>query len=151
MRLFIRLFEAIARVFASIRRSIAEGNVRAYLGQAMRKEEDIQLAFNAFIKAYDARDGTRHAIHGISPSTNIEEVNTLFKEMMLAINPNTVYPISQVVRVNGRALSLLVFMNAKNTDENLYLHYGLNKGTIYFWISPTRKFLSTYGLRTLRD
>ena len=100
MRLIFRLFETLSHAFVAFRRRIAESSVRAYLMQALRREEDAQAAFNAFLRAYDTRDGTRHAMHGV---ININDADALLRRMILTIDPNSIFPISQIVRVNGRA------------------------------------------------
>jgi len=142
MRLIFRLFETLSHAFVAFRRRIAESSVRAYLMQALRREEDAQAAFNAFLRAYDTRDGTRHAMHGV---ININDADALLRRMILTIDPNSIFPISQIVRVNGRALSLLVFLNKRDASDKIYVHYGLNDGTIYYWISPTRRFTATHS------
>ena len=142
MRMLYRLFRSLSLAYAAFRRRMAESSVRAYLTQALRKEEDVKAAFNAFIRAYDLRDGTRYAMHGV---VNIDEADVLLRRMILTINPNSIFPISQIVRVNGRALSLLVFLNKRDASDKLYVHYGLKNGTIYYWISPTRRFTATHS------
>jgi len=144
MRFLYNLFSAISRVLVSLRRRISESNVRAYLMQALKREEDVQTALSAFIRAYEARDGTRNAMHGVA---NTNDADALLRRMMLAIDPDSIFPISQIVRVNGRALSLLIFLNRKNASDKLYVHYGLKNNTIYYWISTTRRFTATHNRR----